>query len=104
MIEVSFRYDMLPGVNMKTYGEWARKAVATILQQPGVVEFRASRSLLGSPQVRTSTVFQSAADWERFAKGSWLPLEDEFRSFVTNLRVELWGPSPHFPDPLHPKK
>ena len=104
MIEVSFRYDMLPGVDIKTYAEWAKKAVAIILQQPGVVEFRASRSLLGSPQVRTSTVFQSAADWERFARGDWLPLEDQFRRFVTDLRVELWRPSPHFPETLYPKK
>jgi hypothetical protein len=52
MIEVNFSYDLLQGIDQKAYGEWALKAVGAVLKSPGIIEFRANRNLLGSPQVR----------------------------------------------------
>lgn len=105
MIEVDMTYDFSPGMNQEAYGEFVKRAIATVLQAPGLVEFRASRSLLGSPQVRSTTVWQTLADWARFSESSgWPALEVEFRSFAANIRVEIWGPSPIVAEPLRPPK
>ena len=50
MIEVTNTYDLQLGVNLESYAEWARKAAETIVQQPGLVELRANRNMLGAPQ------------------------------------------------------
>jgi hypothetical protein len=63
MIEVDMRYDLLPGIDLRAYEAWAKKVIGTILQAPGIVEFRASRNMLGSPSVRATTVWQAMADW-----------------------------------------
>jgi hypothetical protein len=39
-----------------------------MLQAPGSVEIRVYRSLLGSPQVRLTLVWQMLADWAKFAE------------------------------------
>ncbi|WP_062536607.1 antibiotic biosynthesis monooxygenase [Mizugakiibacter sediminis] len=102
MIEVTQTYDLLPAVDRDTYADWVKKAIGLVLKQPGLVEFRAHRNLLGSPQVRTTTVWQSGADWAHFAEGAWQTLEPELRRMATNLRIELWGPSPMVTEPLRP--
>jgi hypothetical protein len=104
MLEVCVNYDLLPGVNQDTYGGWAKKAIATMLRQHGIVEFRAHRNVLGSPEVRTTSVWRSGADWIAFAEGGWKPLEQELRGLATNVRIEVWGPSPLVPEPLRPGK
>ena len=103
MIESNMVYDLLPGIDQKAYQEMAKKAVELVLQSPGLVEFRANRNVLGSPQVRATSVWQTLADWAKFYESSgWQELETEMRTFVTNLRFELWGPSPVIPEPLRP--
>jgi heme-degrading monooxygenase HmoA len=105
MIEVNMTYDFLPGIDQQAYGELARRAIATVLEAPGLVEFRASRNLLGSPQVRSSTVWRTLADWAKFSESSgWPALEAEFRTFVTNIHVDIWGPSAIVAEPLRPSK
>ena len=103
MIEVNMTYDFTPGADMAAYGEWAKKAIAAIMQSPGLVEFRAHRNILGTPYVRTTTVWQSATDWVNFFEsGTWKSIEAELRQFIVNLAVELWGPSPILSEPLRP--
>lgn len=104
MLEVCVTWDLLPGVSQETYGAWAKKAVATTLKQPGLVEFRANRNMLGSPEVRTTSVWRSGGDWIAFAEGGWKTVEQELRGLATNLRMEVWGPSPLVPEPLRPGK
>jgi len=105
MIEVNMTYDFLPGIDQQAYGEVARRAIAAVLEAPGFVEFRANRNVLGSPQVRSSTVWRTLADWAKFSESSgWPALEAEFRTFVTNLDVQIWGPSPLVSEPLRPGK
>ena len=58
MIENTMTYELRPNLDQQAYGEWAKKTIGVILQTPGVVEFRAYRNLLGSPQVRSTTVMQ----------------------------------------------
>ncbi|HJW54478.1 MAG TPA: hypothetical protein VJ577_04325 [Burkholderiaceae bacterium] len=105
MIESNFSYDLLPNIDMKSYGEWVKKTVASIAKQPGMVEFHASRNILGAPQIRASTVWQSLEDWSRFAEeNTWQTMQAELRGFATNIKVELWGPSPVLPEPVRPAK
>jgi len=104
MIEVDLSYDLLPGIDQQAYGAWAKKAIGTILQAPGCVEFRASRNMLGSPWVRTTSLWKTMADWGNFGESAaWQAISAEIRDqFATNVRVEVWGPSPVVPEPLRP--
>ena len=104
MLEVCVAYDLLPGVNQDGYQAWAKKAISATLKQPGLVEFRAHRNILGSPEIRTTSVWRTGGEWISFAEGGWKSLEHELRSFATNLRMEVWGPSALVPEPLRPGK
>jgi hypothetical protein len=46
MMEVNQTYDPLPDVDQEAYAAWAKKTVAIVLKQPGIVEFRAHRNVL----------------------------------------------------------
>ena len=105
MIEANKTYDLLPGIDQQAYLEYAKKAFATMLQAPGLVEIRAHRSLLGSPHVRLTLVFQTLTDWARFAESpERQKLDSELLKFAVDIGVELWGPSPALPEPLRPGK
>jgi len=105
-VEVNLYYDLLPGIDQQAYQEWAKKAIAFVMQSPGLIEFRANRNVLGSPFVRSTTVWQTLTDWANFAQSEeWEKIAAELRdSFGVNIRVEIWGPSPIVPEPLRPKK
>jgi hypothetical protein len=105
MIESHLSYDLLPNADMKAYGEWVKNTVKALVEHTGVVEFRATRNVLGAPQVRATTVWQSLADWSKFTEGNvWQSMQTEMRTFATNIEVELWGPSPLLPNPVRPAK
>lgn len=105
MIEVSFTYEFLPGINEKVYAKLARKATNMMLTAPGFIEFRAHRSLVGSPHVRRTSVWKDLKSWAALAqKKEFQALTAEFRTYVTNLEVRFWGPSPYVPKPIRPKK
>jgi antibiotic biosynthesis monooxygenase (ABM) superfamily enzyme len=103
MIEVNKTYDILPGIDQQAYLEYSKRALATMLKAPGLVEICSFRSLLGSPQVRLSIKFQTLADWAKFAEGpDRQKLDSELLKFASQIRIELWGPSPALPEPLRP--
>ena len=102
-IEVSLTYDLLPGLNQKAYAEFAKNAIGTVLKAPGCIEYRANRNVLGSPQVRSTWVWQSLSDWAKFVESKEsAAIDTQLRTFVTNIHVEIWGPSPVVPKPLRP--
>jgi hypothetical protein len=103
VIEVSKTYDLLPGIDRQAYLDYGKRAFATMLKPPGLVEIRAYRSPLGSPQVRLTLVWQTLTDWAEFAQSpDRQKLDAELFEFATNICVELWGPSPATPEPLQP--
>jgi hypothetical protein len=103
MIEVVKTYDLLPGIDRQSYLAYAKRTFATMLKAPGLVEVRAYRSLLGSPQVRLTLVWQTLADWATFAESPERQgLDSELFTFAANISVELWGPSPAVLEPLRP--
>ncbi len=102
-VEVQHTWDLLPGIDKKAYAEFVKNAVATYMKVPGLVEYRANRNLLGSPQVQSTMVWQSLGDWAKFAVSEeWAAVETQRRTFVTNYRIEIWGSSPMVPKPLRP--
>jgi hypothetical protein len=103
MIEVNSTWDFLPNIDQQAYGEFAQKSIGAILKAPGLIEFRANRNMLGSPQVRSTSIFRTLPDWASFTDSDeWRGLEAELRIFATNIKVELWGPSPVLPEPVRP--
>lgn len=103
-MEATQTYDLLPDVDQEAYAAWAKKTIAMVLKQPGMVEFRGHRNVLGSPQIRTTTLWRSGAEWANFGEGPWKASEAELRRYATNIRTELWGPSALVPEPLRPGK
>jgi heme-degrading monooxygenase HmoA len=104
MIECDMTYDLLPNVDTKAYLEWAKKTIGTMAKQPGMVEFRANRNILGNPQIRTVSVWRSLDDWAKFNQNVWQPLQAELRGHATNIDIRIWGPSPILAEPLRPAK
>lgn len=102
MIEVIQTYDLLPTADLAAYAGWAKRTAQAVLEQPGIKELRAHRNILGNPQIRTTTVWDSISDWARFADKAWQEMERELSAFAVNYKVELWRPSPILPEPLRP--
>ena len=93
-MEAVMTFDLLPNIDMKAYQEWVQKLGVTMANQPGLVEFRANRNILGNPMSRSVTTFQSLEDWAKFNQGPQQSMGIEFCKFATNLKVELWGRRP----------
>lgn len=103
MIEVAYTYDFLPNIDEAAYAKLARKATAKMLEAKGFVEFRAHRNMAGSPHVRRSSVWESLADWAALTQDpGFQEITAEFRTYVTNLEFQIWGPSPYVPEPIRP--
>ena len=105
MIEVNKTFRLHPNVDQKALMEYRKKAIGTLLQTPGVVEVHSHRNILGTPEVRLTSVWQTLADWAKFAESDKrFALDDELRSFASDIRIEIWGPPPTVPEPPHPRK
>jgi heme-degrading monooxygenase HmoA len=106
MIEVCLLFNLYKDVNEDDYAAWAKKAIVPLLKSPGIVEFKAHRNILGTPQVRLTTTWNSLNDWARFAESSdWLRLMGELsKNFAADIEMTIWAPSPIAPGPLRPSK
>ena len=106
MIEVCILFNLYKGVDENQYAAWAKKAIVPLLKSQGIVEFKAHRNLLGSPQVRLTTIWGSLNDWAGFAASpDWLRLMGELsQNFAADIEMTIWGPSPIAPEPLRPSK
>lgn len=102
MIEVNKTYEFLSGIDQQAYGKNAKKWKEMMLRVPGLVELYSQRNILGSPSVRLTLVWKTLADWAKFAESAerWA-IEAELGNFATNIRIEIWEPSPVVPEPLH---
>ncbi len=102
MVLYVIKWDILPGMD-EAYQEWAKKATEMSLKLPGVIEFRAFRSLIGGNQVCCTYEFNDMETW-----ASWLANEEfqnhfqKGREYWTNMSQELYGPSPIVPKPIRP--
>ncbi|MCL4300626.1 MAG: antibiotic biosynthesis monooxygenase [Anaerolineae bacterium] len=97
------KWDILPD-KVEAYTKWVGGANQRQLAVPGVVEFRAYRAAVGTPQqVIVTYEFADMAAW-----AAWWANEDvqktrnELRLYATGYSDELWGPSPVIPKPIRP--
>ena len=106
MIEVVTYWDFLPNIDMEEYQKWAKNAIETILSSKGVVEFSASRNIGGSPQVRSTAVWKTLADWANYAESpESQAIDAELRhKYATNVNIVIWRSSPIVPKPLKAKR
>jgi heme-degrading monooxygenase HmoA len=103
MIEVSVTYDFRQDIDRLAYEAFVQRAVGAELQAPGFIEHRAHRNISGSPQVRVTHVWNSLADWANFADSvESRSIDAEFRTFATNIDLQIWGSSPVVSEPLRP--
>jgi heme-degrading monooxygenase HmoA len=103
MVEIAFTYDFVPGVDESGYSKLAKRATAMMVAAPGFLEFSAHRSLVGTPHVRRTSVWESLAHWAALAQSpEFQEITAEFRTYVTNVNVQMWGPSPLVPHPIRP--
>ncbi|MBC8752636.1 MULTISPECIES: antibiotic biosynthesis monooxygenase family protein [Paraburkholderia] len=104
-IEIVHKYDVLANADPQGYAELMKKVVEVLLRSPGLVEIRANRNLLASPEVRATSVWEHLADWEAARENEALAaLDAQSRQYVTNMSVELWEPSSLLPHPLRPER
>jgi len=103
MVEVAFTYDFIPNFDVAAYTKVARDATQIMLSSKGFIEFRANRNMMGSPNVRRTSVWQNLSDYALMAQShEFQKVTQEFRKFVTNIDVQIWGPSPISPEPIRP--
>jgi heme-degrading monooxygenase HmoA len=102
MVIYTVKWDIRPE-KADEYPGWAKAAVSRLLAVPGVVEFRAYRPVTGCHQVVATYEFADTQAW-----ASWRYNEDTQKVFdegyiyMTNMSLELWGPSPIIPEPIRP--
>ncbi len=106
MIEVCLLFNMYKDVDEDQYAAWAKKAIVPLLKSPGIVEFKAHRNILGTPQVRLTTIWKSLNDWAVFAESpAWPDLTGELsKKFAANIEMTIWRPSHIAPEPLRPAR
>ncbi|MFC1493587.1 hypothetical protein ACFL6O_06450 [candidate division KSB1 bacterium] len=104
MIEVNMTWRFLPKINHKDYVGWAKAANNIMIQSHGMIEFRANRNLLGSPQARITTVWDKLSSWADFNEGrDWQTQKSILLDrFAAEIKVEIWGPSEIVPEPIRP--
>jgi heme-degrading monooxygenase HmoA len=103
MVEVAFTYDFQTKIDEIGYARIAKNATRMMKSAEGFVEFRAHRNMLGSPHVRRTSVWKSFAHYAALAETpEFQKLTADFRTYVTHLDVQVWGPSPLVPHPVKP--
>jgi antibiotic biosynthesis monooxygenase (ABM) superfamily enzyme len=96
------RYD-IPADKLEAYSKWAPGATKRILAVPGVVEFRAYRTTVGTSLVVLTYEFADLAAWAAWRSNKETEkLVDELETFAVNMSNEVWGPSPIVPKPIRP--
>jgi heme-degrading monooxygenase HmoA len=106
MVEVNTTWDFLPGMDQDAYAVWSKRKIELHLKAPGFVEFRANRNLIGQPQARATSVWETMADAASFLESAdYLEIMAEgLDALITNTVVNFWGTSPMIPEPLRPHK
>lgn len=103
MVTYVMKWDILPDVD--AYQKWTPSAMTRTLDTPGVVEFRAYRSIAGAQQVVTTYEFKDMATFAAWLEDDNIQnMKAELHQFATNISCEVWGPSPVVPEPIHPDK
>lgn len=103
MVEIDIFFTLLPGKEQRVYEELSKAVVAMALEAPGIIEIRGNRNMLGTPQARFTTVWESLVDWAKFNESrEWQDAWAEMNPYLTDFHLQIWGPSPIIPEPMRP--
>jgi quinol monooxygenase YgiN len=103
MVLAVVKWDIHPD-KVEAYMKWVPSAIQRNLA-PGVVEFRAYRMHVGSPQIVTTYEFADLAAWAAWqASAQVQQVLSELHTLALNVTSEVWGPSPVVPAPMRPGK
>jgi quinol monooxygenase YgiN len=98
------KYNIHPD-KVEAYRKWTEGAIKRLLAVPGVLEFRAYRGVVGTPQVQTTLEFADLAAYAVWRSNEEVQkVWDELYTLALNVSTELWGPSPVVPKPIRPGK
>jgi len=104
MVLAVVKYDIHPD-KVEAYFKWTESAIRRNLSVPGVVEFRAYRTFVGSSRIVTTWEFADLAAWAAWEANSEVQnVLAELYTFALNVTSEVWGPSPVVPAPIRPGK
>ena len=104
MVLAVIKWDIHPD-KTEAYLKWVPSAMQRDLAVPGVVEFRAYRMFVGSPQIVTTFEFADVAAWAAWQSSADVQnVLSELRTLALNVTSEVWGPSPVVPAPVRPGK
>ena len=102
MILYVIKFDIHPD-KVDTYLKWAKGAIKRELAHPGIIEFRAYRPVTGNHQVVITYEFADMEIWAVWqAHEEVEKVRTELHTLVTNVDIELWGPSPIVYVPIRP--
>ena len=106
MIEVHISYNVKTGIDDLGYFEWIKKAIVPALKSRGAVEVRAYRNIKESQGVLVVVMWEKLEGWTEFSQSEgWSSFINPLQStFATDVRIDVWGPSPLIPAPLRPPK
>lgn len=97
------RWD-IPAEQSDDYLGWVRSAIKRTTSVPGVIELRSYRPVAGETQVVTIFEFNDFESWSAwFNHQKVQTVFEEMFHMVTNVRRELWEPSPILPEPIRPQ-
>jgi len=103
MVLYVVKYDLRPERADEYLNIWVPSAIERIRTIPGLVEFRGYRPFAGSHQIAVTYEFTDMkAIAEAQSSGVLQQIMDEGRAYMTNVRSELWAPSPVAPAPIRP--
>ncbi len=101
MVESLITYNIRPEVTEEDYWNTVQQLITTLVKDKKIKEFRAFENLMGDPQIKASVYWNEATHFANFAKSDeWRDLLRDMRKVVTDIRIELWGPSRYLPDPV----
>lgn len=97
-----FKGDFRPEM-AAAWAEYAKVNVPVLLSIPGLVELRGYRTIAGSAQLVITEEFADLAAYAAWrahpeAERVWV----ESHTYLENISLELWGPSPVSPTPIRP--
>jgi hypothetical protein len=101
MVESLITYNIRPEVTEEEYWDTVQRLITTLVKDKKIKEFRAFENLMGDPQIKASVYWNEATHFANFAKSDeWRELLREMRKVVSDIKIELWGPSRYLPEPV----
>lgn len=103
MILMIAQYNIRPNT-ANEYATWVQAHIPKVLDAPGIAEIQSFRNVTGTSEVTVLYKFDNLADYATWRADERVEtMFSEGWQYIDVGRIELLGPTPHFPDPLRPQ-